>query len=118
MEHPGGKNAGPAAEEHVSKLADSGIGQHALQVVLAKRELRGLPDRAQEQQQADCGEHALTLASRKRPDALEDLVKVNRTQRPENERHAQGKTNVADPGDDERLLARVGSRLPGEVEAD
>ena len=45
-------------------------------------------------------------------------MKVNRTQRPENERHAQGKTNVADPGDDERLLARVGSGLPGEVEAD
>jgi hypothetical protein len=59
VEDSGGEDANPAADEHVSKLADGGVGQHPLEIVLCKgnrrrKEGRHTPNHAHNFQSKGC----------------------------------------------------------------
>ncbi|OPZ01814.1 MAG: hypothetical protein BWZ09_02641 [Alphaproteobacteria bacterium ADurb.BinA305] len=77
-----------------------------------ERQLRRLAGGPDEQQQGGCRERAeCGRLGGERGDLARELREVEGAEPREQQRHAEQEPGIADPVDDERLLARVGGRL-------
>ena len=100
----------------VDQRADRRRSQHGVREPDVQRNLGGFPDGPGQQQQADQGEGARSVRVHWKLRGLrKDHQIIQRAEGRVEENQADQKTEVAQAGDDERLLAGIGGILPAEV---
>ena len=114
------RNHVDAGRDHRRRVNESGDGCGAFHRVGepdVEGNLRGLADRAEDEQKSDGGEDA-AVPSGIDADGVEDVGEVERAELADDEEHREQKAEVADAVDDEGFFAGVGGGVFLEVEAD